>query len=179
MKVEAVDTLQYCAVDCICVHVYYCRECQYKYFILYISAVRTVSAGHRMVAEGWAAFENPCAEAGPGELLQLLRSLKGMTTPPPQPLPTTPVKAEQMEVDPVTPEKSTPPPIHESPVVLKLEGHKYQFKCVNCDVPPTAISHAMNAHIRAVHMKKVFLCSCCNFATYILDSMQHHEKGHK
>ena len=141
--------------------------------------MRTVAASHRMVAEGWATFENACAEARLGELLQLLRSLKGMTTPPPQPLPTTPVKAEQMEVDPVTPNKLTPPPICESPAVIKLEGHKYQFKFWNCDVLLTATSRAMDAHIRAVHTKKAFLCSYCDFTTYNLDSMQRHEKGHK
>ena len=140
--------------------------------------MRTVSASHRMVAEGWATFENAFAEAGPEELPQLLRLLKGMTSPPPQPLPTKPVKAEQMEVDPVTPDKLTPPPICKSPVVIKLEGHKYQFKCGNCDVPPTATSRAMDAHTRALHTKKAFLCSYCDFTIYNLDLMQHHEKGH-
>ena len=99
--------------------------------------------------------------------------------PLPQLVPTTPVKAEQMEVDPVDPEKLMPPSICESPVVIKLEGHKYQFKCGNCDVPLTVTSCVVDAHIRAVHTKKAFLCSHCDFTTYNLDSMQHHEKGHK
>ena len=29
-----------------------------------ISAVRTVAAGHRMVAEGWTLFEQTCEEVG-------------------------------------------------------------------------------------------------------------------
>ena len=47
-----------------------------------------------MVAEGWALFEQMCEETAPGELRQLLRSLKMSTTPTPPP---TPTKDEPME----------------------------------------------------------------------------------
>ena len=62
------------------------------------SAVHKVAAGHRMVTEGWTLFECMCEEVGPGELPQLLRQLKSVTTPTPaSPGPSTPVKQEPME----------------------------------------------------------------------------------
>ena len=54
--------------------------------ILFISAVRTVSRGHKLVADGWALFEKTCSEVGAGELPQLLRYVKQATTPTPPPL---------------------------------------------------------------------------------------------
>ena len=58
----------------------------------YLLAVRTVATGHRMIAEGWEMFEEVVDAAGTGDLPQLLRSLRGMTTltPPPPPPPTPP-----------------------------------------------------------------------------------------
>ena len=55
------------------------------------SAVCKVTEGHRLVSEGWTLFERTCEEVGPGELPQLLRQLKGATTPTPAPDPS-PVK---------------------------------------------------------------------------------------
>ena len=49
-----------------------------------VSAVRTVAAGHKMVAEGWALFKEVVNQAGAGDLPQLLQSIRTMTTPPPQ-----------------------------------------------------------------------------------------------
>ena len=55
------------------------------YFFL---AVRKVAGGHKMVSEGhikimagWEMFEEAVAVAGAGDLPQLFRGLKGMTTP--------------------------------------------------------------------------------------------------
>ena len=73
----------------------------------------------------------------------------------------------------------TPTPIRETLIAIQLESHKYQFRCVNSAVALMATSQAMDAHIQAVHTKKVFLCSYCDFTTYNLDSMQRHGKGHK
>ena len=72
--------------------------------ILFISAVRTVSRGHKLVADGWALFEKTCSEVGAGELPQLLRYVKQATTPTPTPAntptPPTPTKVEEeMDVD--------------------------------------------------------------------------------
>ena len=66
------------------------------------SAMHTVAAGHRMVTEGWTLFERTCEEVGPGELPQLLRQLKSVTTPTPaspgpSPRSCTPVKTEPMD----------------------------------------------------------------------------------
>ena len=41
-----------------------------------------MAKGHKMVYEGWALFEKTAEETAPGELRQLLRSLKMTTTPP-------------------------------------------------------------------------------------------------
>ena len=48
--------------------------------------VRTVAAGYRMVANGWALFKEAIEGAGEGDLPQLLHHLRGVTTPtlPPQ-----------------------------------------------------------------------------------------------
>ena len=40
-----------------------------------------------MIAEGWEMFEEAVEAAGTGDLPQLLRSLRGMTTPTPPPPP--------------------------------------------------------------------------------------------
>ena len=45
--------------------------------------MRTVKAGHQMVAQGWDLFEESVKDAGVGDLPQLLRSIKMVTTPPP------------------------------------------------------------------------------------------------
>ena len=34
----------------------------------YVVAIQTVSAGHKLVYEGWKLFEEMCEEVGPGEL---------------------------------------------------------------------------------------------------------------
>ena len=46
-----------------------------------ISAVRTVKAGHKLVAEGSELFKDVVSNAGAGDLPQLLRSTKTTTTP--------------------------------------------------------------------------------------------------
>ena len=67
------------------------------YYCNYVfSAVCKVAEGHRLVSEGWTLFEHTCEEVGPGELPQLLRQLKGATTPTPAPE-LSPVKTEPME----------------------------------------------------------------------------------
>ena len=66
-------------------------------FTLHISAVRTVSAGHKMVSDGWAAFESACADAGPGDP-SLLCLLKGKTNPSPSCRIVTPIMQELINV---------------------------------------------------------------------------------
>ena len=81
-------------------------------------AVRKVAAGHKMVAEGystvveaWELFEKAVEEAGPGDLPNLLRQLKGKTmltetTPPPLASPMEGGEKTQM-LPPFTSEKRT------------------------------------------------------------------------
>ena len=131
------------------------------------------------MAEGWTLFEQTCEEVGPGELPQLLRQLKSAMTPtlPPTPGPSTLTKEERevpMEEDVAV--KQECQEINKTPIMIKLGGHKYQFKCGNCDIPPKAASHAMDAHIRSVHTKEALVCYICPFTTYNLDLLQRHEK---
>ena len=54
-----------------------------------------MGVGFQMVSDGWVLFEKTAEETAPGELRQLLRSLKMSTTPPATP--TTPMKVKQEE----------------------------------------------------------------------------------
>ena len=63
------------------------KEIKYKHVLLYVAAIHTVAAGHKMISDGWNMFEKTCLEVGTGELPQLLRSLKLMTTPTSTPYP--------------------------------------------------------------------------------------------
>ena len=77
-----------------------CRRGRRYIYVFIISAIRTVSRGHQLVAEGWAAFEQTCNEVGAGELPQLLRYVKMATTPTPTPTPTKfETKQEEMDVE--------------------------------------------------------------------------------
>ena len=151
--------------------------------ILFISAVRTVSRGHHLVAEGWALFEKTCSEVGAGELPQLLRYVKQATTPTPTPTgtptPPTPTKLEEeMDVD-VEPSTTEAKPLGEKPVHVTEGGKTLYYKCPNCDITPKKSKWGMDSHIRAVHTKKALVCSFCAFSTYNMDSLQRHEKEHK
>ena len=82
-----------------------------------------MAEGHRMVAEGWMLFVRTCEEVGQGELPQLLRQLKGVTTPTPAPE-SSPMKTEPMEEGEV---KSAADPgmsaFIEMPIMIKLGPH--------------------------------------------------------
>ena len=67
------------------------------------SAVCTLAAGHKMVVEGWALFEEAVNQAGAGDLPQLLQSIRTMTTPP---LLTTPLQGVSMDITAMTPRPS-------------------------------------------------------------------------
>ena len=130
------------------------------------------------MAEGWTLFEHMCEEVGPGEFPQLLRQLKGATTPTPGPE-SSPMKTEPMEEGEV---KSAADPgmsaFIEMPIMIKLGPREYIYKCGNCNIAPRT-KHAIDAQIRSVHTKKALLCSFCHFSTYNMDSLQRHEKEHK
>ena len=65
-------------------------------------AMRTVAAGHRMVANGLALFEGAIKGEGEGDLPQLLHHLREMMTPTPPP--------QQSPVPMDVPQMSTPTP---------------------------------------------------------------------
>ena len=137
--------------------------------------MRTVSRGHKLVADGWALFEKTCSEVGAGELPQLLRYVKQATTPTPPP--TTPVKMEEEEaMDQSTSEEK---PVYEKPIHVTEGGKTLFYRCPNCDITPKKSRMGMDSHIRSVHTKKPLLCSFCQFTTYNLDSFARHEKEHK
>ena len=131
-----------------------------------------------MVIEGWMLFERTCEEVGPGELPQLLRQLKGATTPTPAPE-SSPMKTEPMEEGEV---KSAADlgmsAFIKTPIMIKLGPLEYIYKCGNCNIVPKT-KRAIDAHIRSVHTKKALLCSFCHFSIYNMDSLQRHEKEHK
>ena len=139
-----------------------------------LSAIRTVSHGHRLVAEGWTKFE-VCTEVGVGELPALLRYVKTTTTPTPTSTPTTtPILEEQMDV-----EEHEQKPMNEKPIHVTEGGKTLYYRCGNCDIAPKKSRAGMDSHIRAVHTKKALRCSFCAFSTYNFDSLQRHEKEHK
>ena len=151
--------------------------------ILFISAVRTVSRGHHLVAEGWALFEKMCSDVGVGELPQLLRYVKQATTPTPTPTgtttPPTPTKMEQEEDMEVKASTFESKPIQEKPIHVTEGGKTLYYKCPNCDITPKKSKWGMDSHIRSVHTKKALVCSFCPFSTYNMDSLMRHEKEHK
>ena len=142
-----------------------------------------VSRGHKLVADGWAVFEQACEEAGPGELPQLLRSLKGAVTPMgPPATPTTPVKEEPGTPSPTPGPSTSSSELSSEPVLVKVVGEggkvRYKYGCPNCSTPIMGSKRGMDAHIRSVHTKIPLLCSYCDFTTWNMDSLNRHEKDH-
>ena len=100
-----------------------------------LSAIRTVSRGHQLVAEGWAQFEEVCTEVGVGELPALLRYVKTTTTPPPTSVPTptkTPTPEEQMDVEEAAEQK----PMIEKPIHVTEGGRHCITGVGTATLPP-------------------------------------------
>ena len=156
----------------------------------YLLAVRTVAAGHRMIAEGWKMFKEAVEAAGTGDLPQLLRSLRGMTmlTPPPPPTPTPPPAA----AGPLKQQGATAVPMEVAGVSgvspVKKEGASSEAVVVvvwevrKCACPQCStvrgLKNGCDAHIRQAHTGKVLLWGLCGFSMYNLDSLSRHEKEH-
>ena len=98
--------------------------------IVLVVVVRKVVAGHKLVAqchaavaEGWQLFEEAVEEAGPSDLPNLLRQLKGKTTPTQMP---PPPQSSPMEVGtmppPASPVKIEPSSLNEDPVIVMWGG---------------------------------------------------------
>ena len=135
-----------------------------------------MATGHKMIAEGWGMFEEAVSAAGEGDLPQLLRSLRGMTTPPETPPP-------QMNVLP-SPTPPTPSPVEkeggtgteEDPVLIRVEG-KIKYSCPQCSTIVTS-KNGCDAHIRATHTGKALYCAYCSFSTYDMDSLNRYLREH-
>ena len=134
-----------------------------------------------MVADGWRLFEEAVASVGAGDLPQLLRSVRSMTTPPP-PTPTpvpTPAPAPMDVTTPGTSGTQAASPVKEEgdePVVVLVGGVR-NWACPRCNTIRGS-KNGCDAHIRQAHTGKVLLCALCSFSTYNLDSLQRHAKTH-
>ena len=142
----------------------------------FFAAIRTVSRGHELVAQGRAQFERTCLEVGVGELPQLLQYVKTHMTPTSTPIPTMPIKKEMEEEDVPMDVKSDV--IIEKPIHVSRGGVTVEYRCGNCNIAPKRSKAGMDAHIRSVHTKKALLCSFCAFSTYSFDSLNRHMKEH-
>ena len=153
----------------------------------YVVAIQTVSAGHKLVYEGWKLFEEMCEEVGPGELVQLLCALKMSTTPTPS---RTLVKFEVPKLVDV-PKGAAEGGQDEEMVTVKQENQRsmkvqftttkwggIQVHCGNCKISPMASKRGMESHIRSVHSKKALVCTFCYFSTYNYDSLNQHAWEH-
>ena len=140
-----------------------------------------------MVADGWRLFEEAVESVGAGDLPQLLRSIRSMTTPPPPVPPATttlvPVTPVPMQMD-VTPGTSEPGASAASPVknegdepVVVLVGGVRNWACPQCNTIRGS-KNGCDAHIQQAHTGKVLLCALCSFSTYNLDLLQRHAKTH-
>ena len=144
-----------------------------------VAGYKMVAKGHSTVAEWWQLFEGAVEEAGPGDLPNLLRQLKGKTTP----TETTPSpQALPMEVGEKTPMLPPPSPVKkeqgsEDPVIVMMGGIR-KSTCPQCNTKRGS-QNGCDAHIRQAHTGKVLVCAFCSFLSYNLDSMQRHEKEHK
>ena len=94
---------------------------------------KLVAQGYAAVVEGWQLFEEAVEEAGPSDLPNLLRQLKGKTTPTQMP---PPPHSSPMEVG------SMPPPAslikieesssNEDPVIVMV-GRGRKWACPQCN----------------------------------------------
>ena len=92
-----------------------------------------MAAGHRMIADDWGMFEEAVNQAGAGDLPQLLRSIRSMTTPlpaTPPPVPTTPPPQGPLATPPPTPmdvqgpspQKVKQEANNEEPILIRVGG---------------------------------------------------------
>ena len=138
-----------------------------------------MSEGNKTIADRWHLFEEACESAGPGDLPQLLRSLKGMSTPTPtsQPLTLSPMVTSKAPAPLPTPVKMKQEALDlEEPVVIRIEG-KRKWSCPQCGFIKGS-KNGCDAHIRETHSKKALLCALWSFYTFNMDSLNRYVKEH-
>ena len=138
---------------------------------------KLVTQGHAAVVEGWQLFEEAVGDAGPSDLPNLLRQLKGKTTPTQMPPPQQPLPMEVESMPPpASPIKKEEYSSNEDPVIVMVGVRKWA--CSQCNTIQGSWN-GCDAHIRQAHTGKALVCPFCSFSSYNLDSMQRHEKEHK
>ena len=148
------------------------------------SGNKMLAEGHKTIAEGWELFEEAYQEADPGDLPQLLRSLKGMSKPMPSPMPMEVIEAGAPAIPggKVTPVpspslvKQEPQVQSEGPVVILVDG-KRKWSCPQCEVIMGS-KNGCDAHIRWLHTEKALVCALCSYSNYNVDCMHRHKKEH-
>ena len=109
--------------------------------------------------------------AGAWNLLQLLRSIRMKTTPPPA---TPSPKIDVSGVTPLPPLVKKEPGTGEELVWVKVGG-KVHYSCPQCD-KVTASKYGCDAHIRQAHTGKTLICGNYRFSTYNMDSLNRHQR---
>ena len=69
-----------------------------------------------------------------------------------------------------------PPSVDLSPIKVKVDGKKYQYKCRLCS-ETRGSSRGMDAHIRKIHTGEKLRCDKCEYFTYNKDSLLAHTKN--
>ena len=95
-----------------------------------------LTEGHKNIAEDWEMFEVAVGNARPGDLPQLLRSLKGRTTPMPPPMPMDVVEAGSPGtfIKPI----QSPSPVKKEPQEILIQSffnilnYKYNYNSKIC-----------------------------------------------
>ena len=118
----------------------------------------------------WRGNQGP----GEGDLPQLLRHLRGVTTPmpPPQAMDVLQASAPTQSLA----KKMKTENARDQPVVVVVGG-THSWACLQCNMVRGS-KNGCNAHIRQVHTGKALGCALCSFSTYNMDSLQRHEKEH-
>ena len=143
-----------------------------------------VADGEKLIADGWALYEEALGEIGAGELPQMLRSIRKSLTPM---MMKQEPKEEQKEGDGEGTSKEGGITMSvvgkggsESPMTIAVKNEAgrvtgYKYGCPQCDEVKGS-KRGMDSHIRQVHTLKAFVCCLCEFTTYNMDSLHRHEK---
>ena len=121
----------------------------------------------------WALFEKTAEEMAPGELWQLLPSLKMTTTPPPTP---TKMKEEKEEGEERMEDEPGPSKRLEKPIYVKLWGTSTSTDVVTVMLPQCDQNMGWMHTSTVCTQRRPLLCMFCPFSTYNLDSLNRHKR---
>ena len=135
---------------------------KYIHVFLSFAAICTVARGHKMVAQGWAAFERMCTEVGVGELPQLIQYMKTHTTSTPT---ATPVKEEEEEPMDVGVKKEET--IVEKLIHVNFGGQTVEYRCGNCDIAPKNLNQGWMPPFEVCTQRRL----CCAPSVHFLHTI--------